>query len=61
MEFTPSRRWWNIPVLSDQGIAEWADFVHTRVFALGLLGDGGSVLLLLEFATHFCCSSGGVW
>lgn len=43
-----------IPVLSNQSIPERPDFVHPRIFAASLLGDGGLVLFLLEFATHFC-------
>lgn len=29
--------------------------MHPRIFAASLLGDGGLVLFLLKFATHFCC------
>lgn len=28
--------------------------MHPRIFAASLLGDGGLVLFLLKFATHFC-------
>lgn len=43
-----------IPVLSNQSISEWPDFVHPRIFTAGLFGDGGLVLFLLKFAAHCC-------